>query len=163
GEVPVPDRDGRAAEARPPSWPHAWSVAEEMLTVRRDPWGRMLELQGELGSVDLVFDPIGGLGAVRAPGGGAGGLDYDPRGRWSRVRNPEGNDVAFRWGTDGELLSSRSRAWVGDDLGLVAMVEDGAYGEIVRDRWGDPVALTMQGQPAGHHRESPNRSPASAR
>jgi len=161
GEVLVSDRDGRAAEARPPSWPHAWSVAEEMLTVRRDPWGRMLELQGELGSVDLVFDPIGRLGAVRAPGGAAWRLDYDPRGRWSRVRTPEGSDVAFRWGTDGELLSSGSRAWVGDDLGLVAMVEDGAYAEIVRDRWGDPVALTMQGQPAVQHRASPTGYPSS--
>jgi YD repeat-containing protein len=161
GEVLVSDRDGRAAEARPPSWPHAWSVAEEMLTVRRDPWGRMLELQGELGSVDLVFDPIGRLGAVRAPGGAAWRLDYDPRGRWSRVRTPEGNDVAFRWGTDGALLSSGSRAWVGDDLGLVAMVEDGAYAEIVRDRWGDPVALTMQGQPAVQHRASPTGYPSS--
>ncbi len=159
GEVLVSDRDGRAAEARPPSWPHAWSVAEEMLTVRRDPWGRMLELQGELGSVDLVFDPIGRLDAVRAPGGSAWRLDYDPRGRWARVRTPDGSDTAFRWGTDGDLLSSGGRAWVGDDRGLVAMVEDGAYAEIVRDRWGDPVSLTMQGQPAVQHRDEPDRLP----
>jgi hypothetical protein len=76
------------------------------------------------------------------------------------VRTPEGNDVAFRWGTDGQLLSSGSLAWVGDDLGLVAMVEDGAYAEIVRDRWGDPVALTMQGQPAVQHRASPTGYPS---
>jgi YD repeat-containing protein len=161
GEVLVSDRDGRAAEARPPSWPHAWSVAEEMLTVRRDPWGRMLELQGELGSVDLVYDPIGRLGAVRVPGGSAWRLDYDPRGRWTRVRTPDGSDTLLRWGAGGELLSSGARAWVGDELGLLAMVEDGAYAEIVRDRWGDPVALTMQGQPAVQHHASPTGYPSS--
>ena len=155
GEVLVSDRDGRAAEARPPSWPHAWSVAEEMLTVRRDPWGRMLELQGDLGSVDLVFDPIG-RARRRARAGRSG---VAPRLRSAR---PVGTRAHARGERRGVPLGHRRRAvGVGRPRvgGRRSRARRDGGGRCLRGDRARPVGRSHRAHDAGTARGAASREP----